>query len=104
MKSRMDVFVGALLASLIATGAVAAPGEKPAVDTPSAAGTNVIGEQESAVGLYLMPWQEEAAGDADRPPSRVSEPLTPVDTTQFAGQVRTDASIAAYRRAGVNRN
>jgi hypothetical protein len=97
-------FAGALLLSLITLGAYAAPGEKPAVDTQTPVGTNVIGEQESAVGLYLMPWQEEAAGDADLPPSRVSEALAPVDATQFEGQVRTDASIAAYRRAGVNRN
>lgn len=95
---------GALLIGLFAAGAFAAPGEKPAVDTQTPVGTNVIGEQESAVGLYLMPWQEEAAGDADRPPSRVSEALAPVDITPFEAQVRTDASIAAYRRAGVNRN
>ncbi|WP_428309358.1 hypothetical protein [Hydrocarboniphaga sp.] len=100
----MKLFPAALLLSLAAMNADAAPGEKPAVDTQTPVGTNVIGEQESAVGLYLMPWQEEAAGDADRPPSRVSEALAPVDTTQFEGQVRTDASIAAYRRAGVNRN
>lgn len=100
----MKSLTSALLLSLIAMTAGAAPAEKPAVDTQAAPGTNVIGEQESAVGLYLMPWQEEAAGDADRPPARVSEALAPIDTNQFEGQVRTDSSIAAYRRAGVNRN
>ncbi|MDB5970648.1 MAG: hypothetical protein JWQ90_3098 [Hydrocarboniphaga sp.] len=97
-------FAAMLILGLIAAPVIAAPGEKPSVDTQAAAGSNIVGEQESAVGLYLMPWQEETAGDVDRPPALVDEPLKPVDTTQFEGQVRTDASIAAYRRAGVNRN
>jgi hypothetical protein len=92
----------AILLMFAASAAIAAPGEKPAVNTQ--AGTNIMGEQESAVGLVLMPWQEEAAGDVDRPPALTDEPLKPVDVPQFEGQVRTDASIGAYRRAGVNRN
>lgn len=93
------------IAALLQAGsALAAPADKPAVDTQAAAGTNIVGEMESAVGLYLMPWQEEAAGDVDRPPRLVDEPLQPVDGARFAGKVRTDESIAAYRRAGVNRD
>jgi len=98
------VRLAAYLLALSTASAFAAPADKPAVDTQSGPGTNIVGEQESAVGLYLMPWQEEAAGDVDRPPALLSEPLQTIDSAQFEGRVRTDEAIASYRRAGVNRN
>jgi hypothetical protein len=96
--------IAAGVLGLFATAALAAPADRPAVETQNGAGTNIVGEQESAVGLYLMPWQEETAGDVDRPPALSSEPLQPIDPARFEGRVRTDEAIAAYRRAGVNRN
>ncbi len=70
----------------------------------SAIGTTIMGEQESAVGLYLMPWQGEAPIETDRPPALVSEPLQAIDSAQFDARVQTSQTIAAFRRSSLPRN
>ncbi|MFP5307911.1 MAG: hypothetical protein ACLGI7_19085 [Gammaproteobacteria bacterium] len=62
------------------------------------AGTTIVGERESAVGLYLAPWQNEAGSDLDRPPVLFDVPLQPLDAARFERQVQYQEAIDAYRR------
>ena len=86
----------------------AAPAESPAVDTmqqakPAAkpddgAGTTIVGERDSDLGLYLTPWKEEHADDIDPPPSLLDQPPQPIDAHAFARQVHDAETVSAYRR------
>jgi hypothetical protein len=81
--------------------APATPAETPAVDTmqqAGEAGTTIVGERDSDVGLYLTPWKEEHPDNIDPPPSLLDEPPQPVDARGFARQVRDASTITAYRR------
>jgi len=65
------------------------------------AGTTVVGEQESSVGLFLTPWQDERASDLDRPPSRLA-PAAP-DAGSFASSAMAYEAQWAYRREQLQR-
>jgi hypothetical protein len=88
-------------ASPKAAAAPAPPAETPAVDTmqqAGEAGTTIVGERDSDVGLYLTPWKEEHPDNIDPPPSLLDEPPQPVDARGFTRQVRDASTITAYRR------
>lgn len=83
--------------------AAAGPSETPAVDTlkqaqAGEAGTTIVGERDSEVGLYLTPWKEEHADNIDPPPSLLDEPPQPLDAHSFAQHLRDAGTISAYRR------
>lgn len=81
--------------------AATSPPETPAVDTMQQggeAGTTIVGERDSDVGLYLTPWKEEHPDNIDPPPSLLDEPPQPLDPRGFARQVRDAATVTAYRR------
>lgn len=61
-------------------------------------GTTIIGEEEAAIGLYLMPWSEEPMGDVDRPPNLLDEPLEPIDTAQYRRQVEWYRAQVSYQK------
>jgi hypothetical protein len=91
---------------LCCCGAVAAAEEDPDVPESAAAetlGTTIFGDQEQALGLYLMPWQEEAASDIDRPPQLLH--LLPELGSAESAETRAVLyeSINAYRHAQVGR-
>jgi hypothetical protein len=65
------------------------------------AGTTIVGEQESAVGLFLTPWQDERASDLDRPPSRLA-PAAP-EAGAFAASAMAYEAQWAYRREQLQR-
>lgn len=65
---------------------------------PTAAGTTIFGEREAAVGLYLLPWQEESRSELDRPPTLNRGLSAPIDAQQFADRVASDEAEAAHRR------
>ncbi|HET8882727.1 MAG TPA: hypothetical protein VFM56_11175 [Solimonas sp.] len=85
--------VAALLAIGFARVAIA---DSPAPQAE--AGTTLIGQRDAAVGLYLLPWKEEAPSDIDRPPRRFDAGGAAVDPSQFAARVAADDANAAYRR------
>lgn len=66
-------------------------------------GTTIFGDHEQALGLYLMPWQEELASDIDRPPQLL--PLMPELGSAEAAESHAALyeSINAYRHAQVGR-
>ncbi len=84
-----------VLAVLLWFAAAAATAQSPQAQ-PSA-GTVIVGDQESAVGLYLLPWQEEQASDIDRPPSLFDVPARPVDPQQFKRRVQYEEAALAWR-------
>lgn len=96
----------AVLAAPAAKGA-AADDEQPALDTGGkhgkSAGTTIIGEDESPIGLYIMPWRESRPEkDVDRPARLLQEEMLPIDKGVFERQVEYyDAlSKAAERKGG----
>jgi hypothetical protein len=107
MKTFESSFVEWLLVAgllLFAAGALAAPDPAETADKRGdEAGTTIIGEKESAIGLYITPWQEEAPNDMDRPPRLLDESLEPIDGRSFQSQVESYDTISAYRRAQLQR-
>lgn len=99
-----------LLAVLVAGSAAAkapAPPESPAVDTmkqDDAAGTTIMGERDSDLGLFLTPWKEEHADNIDPPPGLLDVPPRAIDPRRFARQVKDAAAINAYRREQLQPN
>lgn len=67
------------------------------------AGTTIVGEQESAVGLYLTPWQDEYASDLDRPPSRLVATPQPLAAAAYIRRSDAEATLQAYRREQLQR-
>jgi hypothetical protein len=96
--------LGALLIGI--TGLASAQDEGPAVQTsnvgaeqpapPAAAaaegegsGTVIIGDRESPIGLYIMPWRDSsAAADMDRPARLVKASLLPIDRPVFLRELQ----------------
>jgi hypothetical protein len=73
-----------------------------ATDTPGPpAGTTVVGERETALGLVLTPWQDEAPAALDRPPALLDETPAPVDADAYARTNRFERDLAGWRRARV---
>lgn len=80
-----------LSAGLLPLAALAAePAKAPEMETV------IVGDREAAVGLYLLPWKEEAASDIDHPPHQYQ--LQALDAQQFRQQVEDEQANAAYRR------
>ncbi len=80
--------------------------ERPAVEMPSrsaapaGSGTNIIGDRESPIGLYITPWRNAAAeADIDRPARLLSLELEPIDKRVFARQVEYYDALTAAARA-----
>lgn len=98
MTTRKLMILAALLLSHTALKAETAT--EPA---EPALGTTIFGDHEQALGLYLMPWQEELASDIDRPPQLL--PLMPELGAAEDAESRAALyeSINAYRHAQVGR-
>lgn len=86
-----------LVAGVLLLAACAAPvfAEPPPADD---GGTTIVGERETAVGLYLLPWQEEAPSDIDRPPAHFEMPAQAPDGERLRALSAADEAGAAYRR------
>ncbi|TJY61155.1 hypothetical protein E4T66_11060 [Sinimarinibacterium sp. CAU 1509] len=95
MTARLALFALALIS-----------GWQPAAaqDSATAPGTTIVGEQDTAVGLYLTPWQDETASDVDRPPGLYAPPLAQLDPMEFQRLVDYDDARLAYRRERLQRS
>lgn len=52
-------------------------------------GTVIIGDRESPIGLYIMPWRDSsAAADMDRPARLVQADLLPIDRPVFLRELQ----------------
>lgn len=76
-------------------------GQQPAVDTGSAGpGTSVIGDTESPIGLYIIPWRSTSpTPQLDRPARFVDATEEPVDETQFRRFVEYHDALTRHRAA-----
>ncbi|MFC4253334.1 hypothetical protein [Sinimarinibacterium flocculans] len=93
-------------------GAATAQDEMPAVggmpqsagrqDTGEA-GTTIIGERESPIGLYIMPWRDaRPEPDMDRPARLLQEELLPVDEQVFVRQIEYHNALSgALKQKGI---
>ncbi|MBV8063859.1 MAG: hypothetical protein JOY51_09690 [Nevskia sp.] len=76
----------------------AAPKASPVAD--QGAGTTLIIDRESPIGLYLTPWKNEyASRNMDRPAQIVQEQMAPIDPQVFKRQNTYYDTIQAYRQA-----
>lgn len=87
MKKRMvllwAVWVGAQAARAQDAMPVMGTGQ-PAPAGPPAIGTTVLGEHDSPLGLYIMPWRNSAAEDGPNRPARLlDQALLPHDADVF---------------------
>ncbi|MEQ1437938.1 hypothetical protein AAG565_01115 [Fontimonas sp. SYSU GA230001] len=75
------------------SGAVREPG----------AGTTIIGERESPIGLYIMPWRESRPEkQMDRPARLLQEKLLPLDEDVFVRQIEYHQALSgALRQKGL---
>jgi hypothetical protein len=110
MKSVRLIAAAALtLGSLIPGSPALAQDEQPAIgnripDSPAAAsrqpgapssGTTIIGERESPIGLYIMPWRDSRAeDDLDRPARLLQEKLVPLDEDVFLRQIEYHTALS----------
>lgn len=97
----MTGLAGALLVAAPAwaqSGKPAAPDKAAATD--DSAGTTIVGDRESPIGLYLTPWKNEyAQRGMDRPAQIVQEQMAPIDPGVFRRQNSYYDTITSYRQA-----
>lgn len=113
--------LGAALLCLLPASAALAQAEGPAVDTSSGAveappagaeapavapsssrgsGSSIIGDSESPIGLYIIPWRASSpTPQLDRPARFVDAGQTPVDETQFRRFVEYHQALTRHRAA-----
>ncbi|MFA5938743.1 MAG: hypothetical protein WC809_05255 [Sinimarinibacterium sp.] len=83
----------------VQTQATPTPG---ATRSPSA-GTTIIGERESPIGLYIMPWRESRPEqEMDRPARLLQEKLLPLDEDVFVRQIEYHQALSgALKQKGI---
>lgn len=60
------------------------PGKDVVVEVPRGAGTDIVGERESPIGLFITPWKETGAERAlERPARLLQEELLPINEDVF---------------------
>ena len=70
---------------------------KPGQVQKARQGTTVIGEQESPIGLYIMPWrQSQSQAGLERPARLLDEALLPLDPDVFKRQVEYHRVLSAH--------
>ncbi|GAA4106700.1 hypothetical protein [Zhongshania borealis] len=60
-------------------------------------GMTIHGDDEAAVGLYLMPWGEEPVSDIDRPPQLIDEGPQQINPEEFQRYAEWHQAHRAYR-------
>lgn len=100
MSRHLSALVLAVLTTLplAATAQLAAATEEPAVKTDNA-GTTVVGDRESPIGLYITPWRNDAPeAELDRPARFLEEQLLPLDADVFRRQIEYFNTITSHLR------
>lgn len=104
----MNRFWRITLVSLLLTGklfAAAPPSSadsaaaRPAVTVKEAGVSVIVGEQDSAMGLTLTPWNEEYATGLDQPPSLYRAPTAAINDSSLQRQTEYRDNLTSYRRS-----
>lgn len=75
---------------------------EPAIETPAegSGGTSIIGDNESPIGLYIIPWRASSpTPQLDRPARFVDAAQEPVDEKQFRRFVEYHEALSRHRSA-----
>ena len=106
--SRVLTPVTAVLALAVAAGAsravAADTAPAAATPTPAEAGVTIMGDRDSALGLFLAPWKEEERADLGRPPGLQDPHPAPLDAEGFARTTTYYQTGRAYRAERLQRN
>lgn len=86
-----------LLLAAVVLNVTAATPVTPAAPAAKA-GTTIVGDDEAALGLYLMPWKDEDQRPAARSPSRYTQAQTPADITDDRSRNAALENIDSYQR------
>jgi hypothetical protein len=91
------IYAGLLSALLMCAGAspAAQDDEQPAAED---IGTRIIGERETAAGLFVSPWVEAPISVLDRAPRPYDVPLEPIDVQRFRRLADYDQAAREYAR------
>lgn len=90
------IVANALAAATPSTGTATA---RAPVIVKEAGGSTIIGDQDSAMGLTLMPWKNEFATGLDQPPSLYRAPLEPINSNSLQRQTEYRDNLSDYRRS-----
>lgn len=72
-----------------------------ATAVPAEAGTTIVGERESPIGLYITPWLDAAAEpDIDRPARLLEERIEMLDEAVFMRRVEYHHALDKARASG----
>ncbi|MES0874924.1 hypothetical protein [Sinimarinibacterium thermocellulolyticum] len=88
------LLAGAVLAGL---AALAQEDVLPAVASDPG-GTTIVGERDTAVGLFVAPWQEPSASVLDTAPGPYDVPMQPVEIERFRRLADYDRVSRDYER------
>lgn len=87
----------------------AVPSEQPALDSKSVAGTplkpadkgtTVVGDTDSPIGLFIMPWRNSnAEKDIDRPARLLQGDMSPIDQIVFDRQTEYFDVLEAHAKS-----
>lgn len=87
-----------LFGSGLLVPAAAQTDAEPAVKTDPA-GTTIVGDRESPIGLYITPWRNAAPeSELDRPARFLEEQLLPIDADVFRRQIEYYNTITDHLR------
>lgn len=72
----------------------------PAAASTGEAGTTIVGERESPIGLYIMPWRNSGPEQGiDRPARLLDEEPLPLDPGTFHRQFEYYTALTAHKQA-----
>lgn len=91
------------LVVVLLTSALAAGADEVATAAPSF-GTTIVGDQDAALGLYLMPWKDERPSRISRAPGLHDEQPALIDSQAYARTSTYYATGRAYRAERLQRN
>jgi hypothetical protein len=109
--NRLSFLMAAMFAGMaLAQEPAVDTSSNPAVDTSMQAapmeapgdsgGTTIVGERESPIGLYIMPWRNSAAEEGiDRPARLLEEEPLAIDPGTFRRQLDYYNALSAHRAA-----
>ena len=114
MNARISTHRAMILVALLVAGTVHARPEgkdsspsqaaaEPTVGPAAALGATIVGDQDAALGLFIVPWKEERPDDLDHPPRIIVSTPTAISADSFERDADYEDGRTAYRRARLER-
>lgn len=90
-----------IVACLLLTPAGAqSPEAAPVTPDASSSGTTIVGEDESPMGLFIMPWKNSSADSGlDKPARLLDEAMLPLDKDVFRRQIEYYQTLSEHRNS-----